>query len=77
MNWDDVVQFPIIELPPVTVCTLKTSNNSMPPVTVCTLKPSNKEQNEETEDEQEEATEHVPLFGEEKYIMKHIQREKN
>jgi hypothetical protein len=44
---------------------------------VCTLKPSNKEQNEETEDEQEEATEHVPLFGEEKYIMKHIQREKN
>jgi hypothetical protein len=51
MNWDDVVQFPIIELPPVTVCTLKTSNNSMPPVTVCTLKPSNKEQNEETKDQ--------------------------
>jgi hypothetical protein len=48
------------------------------------LKLSNKEQNEETEDEQEEATERAHFFiwrrkirASYLSIMKHIQREKN
>ena len=48
MNWDDVVQFPVSELPPVSVSPLKPSNQA--------------ELEEPFEIEHKEGTAHVPLF---------------